>query len=135
MVFCINYETKDVIWAIDTNGSLATVDIQSNPIKYLTPTNDEYNGLDAQHDARWNMDIVPLTSGNDTVSVFDDRSNPTPGFLAGGVIYEIDLTGNLALCRSRIKGASSVPLQGSDTIVKELDDSFTHTMNYVTLGL
>ena len=132
VVFCIDYQTKDVIWAIDTYGSLAAVTTQINPIKFLTPVNDEYSGIDGQHDARWHMDIVPITGGNDTVSIFDDRSDHGVG-VANGVIYEIDLTGATAICRSRIKGASVVPFQGSYTVIKEANDSFTHTINYVTL--
>jgi len=130
IVFCIDYQTKDIIWAIDTNGQLEIAANQSTPIKFLTVTGDEYNGLDAQHDARWQIDITPLTNSNDIISVFDNRSLSSG--LAGGVIYEIDLMNNLAICRSRIKGNSNVPFQGSYTIVKELDDSFTHTINYST---
>jgi hypothetical protein len=134
---CINYITKNVDWAIDSNNQLISNCIDSELTTFLTPTNEpiindvQYNGISAQHDCRWHQEITPLTLGNDIISIFDNQSfDGRPS--ARGVIYEIDLTNNNAIWRGNVYsyyGTSGY--MGSYKIITESDNTTSHVVDWV----
>lgn len=141
-VFAIDYETKDVIWVIEGSvqchggGFLSDVAIPSatQNTKWLTIQGDpavsgysQYSGPDSQHDARWHVDLPPLTPGNDIVSISDNQT--CGGRPARGVVYEIDLANQLAI--NRMQGESplgNTGCCGSFTFLKANDTVYSGTM-------
>jgi hypothetical protein len=139
-VFAIDYETKDIIWIISGTGychagPLAPVIKQNmtQNTKWLTPQGEptvsgsQYNGTDAQHDARWHVDFTPLTPGNDIVSISDNQTCSSRPHR--GVVYEIDLANSLAIVRAH--GASpygNTPCCGSYTFLKANDTTYSGTL-------
>ena len=138
-IICIEYSTKNILWVIDSNGQLAGQFKDSSNVKFLIPTGEpniagsDYYGVGLQHDARWHMDIDPLTPGNDIVSIYDDESNNRRP-RARGVIYEIDLTNNLAIFRSNVYHDSTTSgYMGSYKIIKEDNNSYSHVLDWVQM--
>lgn len=136
--FCVDYQTKEVKWVLVgdvcygctyTTGTLQSVSRpgQNLNTKWLSVFGDPYGPPSGNHDARWHADVPPLTPGNDVVSFFDDRTN---GGNARGVIYEIDLVNSRAIFRAHAHSNSPSYSQGSYTLVKELDGSWSHLPNY-----
>jgi len=136
-IACINYETKNIDWAIDPTGAFATVVITSSLTKFLTPTNEplyggyQYNGTQMQHDARWHYDTEPLTRDNDVISAYDDQSGS--GWAARGVIYEIDLVNNNAIHRGSVFSPTNASsgYMGSYKVQREINGSYSHVVDYV----
>lgn len=140
---CIDYNTKQVLWVLQgqTFGSgtaqAAAIPATTANVKWLTPYNEptvngvQYQGTRGNHDARWRPDIAPLTAGNEVFSIYDDQSG-NYGSRARGVVYEVDLVNNRGIFRTHVYHDSGVSgYMGSYTIVKEADNTFTHTVNYV----
>ena len=138
-IICIEYSTKNILWVIDSDGQLAAQFKDSSNVKFLIPTGEpniagsDYYGVGLQHDARWHIDIDPLTPGNDIVSIYDDETgNRRPR--ARGVIYEIDLTNNLAIFRSNVyHDSTNSGYMGSYNIVKEDNNSYSHVLDWVQM--
>lgn len=141
-VMCINFNTQEVVWVLQGqpygSGTAQAVAIPNTTAntKWLVPYNEpvvagfQYQGPRGNHDARWHPEIAPLTAGNEVFSVFDDQSGNNSR--ARGVIYEVDLANNRAIFRSHVYHDSGVSgFMGSYTVVKESNDTFTHTVNYV----
>ena len=137
-VMCIEYSTKDVLWAIDPTEALRAQAIspKTDNTKWLTINNEPehgahaYNGTSAQHDARWHVDITPLTAGNDVISIYDDES--FNGYDARGVVYEINYANGTATQRSSIFCPGTSGYMGSYTILAE-NGSFSHTIDAVQI--
>lgn len=141
-VMCIDFSTKQVLWVLQgqpylsgTAQAIAIPNTTANT-KWLVPYNEpivagfQYQGPRGNHDARWHPEIAPLTPGNEVFSVYDDQSGNNSR--ARGVIYEVDLANNRAIFRSHVYHDSGVSgYMGSYTVVKEADNTFTHTVNYV----
>ena len=139
-VFCIDYNTRLIKWVIQGNPYFGVTmqELQKGgtpAVTYLTAYNEpyygdyQYNGISGNHDARWHLDIPPLSAGNIVISVFDDQSIGGP--YARGVIYEVNPTLGTAYCRSSIfseQGASG--RMGSYRINKEEDNTYTHTIGW-----
>jgi hypothetical protein len=135
-IAAIDYTTKEIIWAIDPLGLFDAVYTGSGFVS-LVPTDEPsgYNGTRAQHDARWQPALAPLTAGNAIVSVYDngtalhaEGSSKVPR----GVIYEIDISGAQALHRSSVfspSGGVSGDL-GSYTVVQEPSGAYAHTVDF-----
>jgi len=136
-IACINYETKNIEWAIDPTGDFAAVIKNTSLVNFLTATNEpihggnQYNGTSMQHDARWQYEIEPLTPGNNVISAYDDQSGT--GWTARGVIYEIDLINSHAIHRGSAFAPSggSSGYMGSYKIQREIDGTFSHVVDYV----
>jgi hypothetical protein len=133
-IFSIDYNTGNIRWIINpTNEFINSLKDPSNQ-HVLTPTNEptepnEYNGTNAQHDARWRLNIVPLTPGNEIISAYDDGSFNS--FAARGVIYEIDLVNNKAIFRGMVTGPGSSGYMGSYKIIDEPNGSTSHAIDWV----
>jgi len=137
-VICINYVTKNMDWAIDSNGSLVNITKNPSLTKFLTISGEpvlggeQYHGVSAQHDCRWHPDLVPLTAGNEIVSIFDDESfNGRP--YARGVVYEIDFVNSICLWRGNVYttvGGES-GYMGSYRIKQEANGSTSHVLDWV----
>ncbi|NDD53263.1 hypothetical protein EBZ39_05215 [bacterium] len=133
--FCVDYQTKEVKWVLVGDpccSSTGTMQSVSRPgqnlnTKWLSVFGDPYGPPAGNHDARWHVNIEPLTPGNDIVSFFDDRSN---GGNARGVVYEIDMANNRAIFRAHAHSNTPSYSQGGYTLVKELDGSWSHLPNY-----
>jgi len=136
-IACFNYKTKNLDWALDSNGQLFLTTITPILTKFLT-INDEihdgtqYNGTNAQHDARWQTLISPLIPGNLIISAYDNESF-SGRLKARGVVFEIDVSGNSATFRGAVYcdvgGASGY--MGSYKIVKEINNSVSHVVDWV----
>lgn len=140
-VFAIDYITKDIIWIMSGSGycyggTLAAV-VKTNMTqntKWLTIQNEptvpgysQYQGTDSQHDARWHVDLDPLTPGNDIVSISDNQS--CGGRPHRGVVYEIDLANEVAI--NRMQGESpygSTGCCGSFTLLKAGETTYSGTL-------
>jgi Arylsulfotransferase (ASST) len=136
-VVCINYRTKNLDWAIDSNGGLLPATLYPEKTKFLTPTNEpvifgvQYNGTSAQHDCRWRTELKPLTKGNTVISIYDDQSfNGRPA--ARGVVYEIDLKKSIALFRGNVYSTTGTSgYMGSYKIVREFAGTYSHVLDLV----
>lgn len=136
-VFCINYATKNIDWAIDPYDSLRPGMINASATKFLSISGEpiingtQYNGTSAQHDARWHPEIAPLTAGNQVISIFDDQSfHGRPS--ARGVIYEIDFDKGKCIFRGNCyspRGTSGY--MGSYRINFEANGTSSHTCDFV----
>jgi len=140
-VFAIDYATKEVIWIIEGavnchgGGSLwgARIPNMTQNTKLLvlqgepSLSGSQYVGPDAQHDARWHVDVPPLTPGNDIVSISDNQTcSARP---ARGVVYEIDLTNSYAINRMQVESPyGSTGCCGSFTLLKENNTTYSGTM-------
>jgi len=138
-IFSIDYDTKKIRWIINVTGAFTDQLIDSTDINILTPSNEPteptnpytYNGTQMQHDARWHVNIAPLTPGNEIISAYDDQSvSQKP---ARGVIYEIDLTNNNAIFRGMVYGLSSSGYMGSYKIIDEPGGSTSHVCDWVQM--
>lgn len=141
-VFAIDYQTKDIIWVIEGSaqchggGFLSDVAIpnMTQNTKWLTLPNEptvqgysQYAGPDSEHDARWHIDLPPLTPGNDIVSISDNQTCSNRA--ARGVVYEIDLATSTAI--NRMQGESpygNTGCCGSFTFLKANDTTYSGTM-------
>jgi hypothetical protein len=136
-VFCINYVTKNIDWAIDPYDSLRPLMIDATLTKFLNIIGEpiiegvQYNGTSAQHDARWHPEIAPLTAGNQVISIFDDQSfHGRPA--ARGVIYEINFAAGNCIFRGNCyspRGASGY--MGSYKINLEANGTSSHVCDFV----
>ena len=138
-IICIEYSTKKILWVIDSDGQLSTEFKDSSNVKFLIPTAEpniggsNYYGTGSQHDARWQIDIDPLTSGNDIISIYDNETGSRKP-RSRGVIYEIDLTNNIALFRSNVyHNSTTSDSMGSYKIIKEDNNSYSHVLNWVQM--
>lgn len=135
--FCIDYATKQVKWALQgrpcctstgTFQAVARSNMTQNT-KWLSVYNDPYTGPAGNHDARWHVDVPPLTPGNDIISLFDDQTGYGPH--ARGVIYEIDLVNNRGIFRAHSTSSNGTSgAQGGFTLLKENDGSYSHVPNF-----
>jgi len=150
-VLCIEYATKDVLWAMTGSHSPSYGTLQAVAIpaatqntQWLTISGEplvdgfQYAGTRAQHDARWHASVAPLTAGNDVISVFDNQSEEIfftsegAGPSARGVIYEINATAGTALHRSSIfADEGTCKYQGSYCLLSE-DGGYSHAIDFVT---
>jgi hypothetical protein len=140
-VFAIDYETKEVIWVIEGavectgGGSLWAARIlnMTQNTKLLTlegepaVSGSQYVGPDSQHDARWHLDVPPLTPGNDIVSISDNQTCSSRP--ARGVVYEIDLVNSRAINRMQVNSPyGNTGCCGSFTLLKENNTTYSGTM-------
>jgi hypothetical protein len=136
-VFCINYVTKNIDWAIDPDNYLAPQMYDSSLTTFLNIVGEpiiydvQYNGTSAQHDARWHPEIAPLTPGNQVISVFDDESfHGRPA--ARGVIYEIDfINGNCIFRGNCYSSRGTSGYMGSYKVNFEANGTTSHLCDFV----
>jgi hypothetical protein len=136
-IACINFNTKNVDWAIDPSGAFANVLRFPLRTKILTILNEpvifdvKYNGTNAQHDTRWHYELDPLTPGNFMISAYDNQSfSGAPA--ARGVIYEINYNLGTAIWRGNAYSNSGTSgYMGSYKIIRESNNSTSHVMDYV----
>ena len=136
-VFCINYATKNIDWAIDPNNLLAPNMINATLTKFLNIVGEpiisgsQYDGTSAQHDARWHPEISPLTPGNQVISIFDNQSfDGKPA--ARGVIYEINYTSGNCIFRGNCYSADGTSgYMGSYRINMEANGTSSHVCDFV----
>lgn len=141
-VLAIDYQTKDIIWILEGSGychsgplsSVAKQNMTANThwlVPYNEPTvqgHPQYHGTDSQHDARWHVDFPLLDPANSIVSVSDNQT--CAGRPARGVVYEIDLVNDRAIFRCHVYSPKgSTPWQGSYTLLKEANGTFSHVID------
>jgi hypothetical protein len=136
-IACFNYSTKNMDWAIDTNGTLAGITNNPSLTKFLTLTTINFNGYNytgpnGQYDVRWQTVVKPVISGNSVISCYSDESHNGQPW-ARAIIYEIDLSSNSAnylsgIYDNDIGGTSSY--NGSYKIIKENNNKTSHLINF-----
>jgi hypothetical protein len=165
-IICIDYATKNVKWIMQGRAPAATYQLGTSPSPSVggpltavmipqTTTNTKilscfneptvsgytYYGTCAQHDAKWNTIIQPLTAGNKIITVLDNQTKlvttglkvsfPSAGPQARAVMYEIDETNGYAYHRSSIfSGTVQSTFKGNYILFRENDGSLTHQVYF-----
>jgi hypothetical protein len=139
-IIAIEYSTKNLLWAIDSAGSMepnTLTNSYTSGTHWLTIEDETYQGqiyagTFFQHDARWRPEVPALTTGNQIISAYDNESGADRNW-ARGVMFEIDLTLNKVLFRGSVKstvgGVSGY--MGSYRIQLEADGSNSHGVDWV----